>query len=155
MEYLYPLNAINRDGSVILLYSKDDVYKFIAKYGIWEDYHKYTARYYDPDTRQVSYHVSYREWIVRDDRGRKVKFEDVRRPRDTRQYWKQAQRDAAAKGLPIPGTGGFRKCWKMNHTAKKNSGSGHRNRNRARFVEDFKEYGIRNNGGKPIPYEHW
>lgn len=153
MKYLYPLNAIHVDGHTILLYTQDDVDKFVREYGVWYDIH--TEHYYD-----WSAPLGYRQrcrinnWIVRDDRGRKVKFEDVQRPRDTRRHWLEAQRVAAAKGLPIPGTGGYRKCWKMNHTAKKNSGAGHRNRNRALFVEHFKEYGIRNNNSKPIPWEN-
>ena len=44
----------------------------------------------------------------------------------------------------------------MNHTAKKNSGSGHRNRNRAKAIYEAQEYGVKNDvGNRVIPYEGW
>ena len=43
----------------------------------------------------------------------------------------------------------------MNHTAKKNSGAGHRNRNRALAIYEAKEYQVDNNiGGHVIPWEN-
>ena len=154
MEYLYPLNAIHIDGEVLLLYTYDEVKNFARKHGKWSESH--VDYYYN-----FVFHRFVRErrniWIVRDDRGRKVNYDDIIYNDAPWQYYNRrraAIRKVAQRGLPIPGTGCHRAGWKMNHTAKKNSGSGHRNRNRARFVEDFQEFGIRNNNGKPIPYEH-
>lgn len=154
MNYLYPLIAIHSNGYTELLYSIDEVHNFIRKYGQFYEQHVYWWNRYVGLTL-----VSTKEthpWIVRDDRGRVVKYDDVRQ--QWPMYWhynkrQAAIRKAAEQGLPIPGTGGYRKCWKMNHTAKKNSGKGHRNRNRARCEYERKEYGIPNKYGKVRPWE--
>ena len=160
MEYLYPLTAIHIDGHTELLYNIDQVHDFIHKYGQFYDKHKYWhRRYVYTPTLHVEYVESYHPWIVRDDRGRIVKYDDVcvQYP----MYWHYNKRQAevrkiAEKGLPIPGTGGYRKCWKMNHTAKKNSGAGHRNRNRAKAIYEAEEYGVKNDvGNRVIPWENF
>lgn len=162
-NYLFPLNAIHKDGTVILLYTLDEVYDFINKYGKFHDYRtstKSTSEYYYDHTlgglrHKYSWKTTENDWIVRDDRGKIVKYDDI--PSSHGKYYYYSSRLAeirkiAEKGLPIPHTG--RRRWKkMNHTAKKNSGAGHRNRNRSRCEHDRKEYGIKNPYGKPINWE--
>lgn len=157
MQYLYPLIAIHISGETVLLYSNDDVLSFIKKNGRFHDHHvwwwsRFTNGVYT-STKELH------PWIMRDDRGRIVKYDDVCYQHKPYDGWNKRNakiRAIAAKGLPIPGTGGYRKCWKMNHTAKKNSGSGHRNRNRAKAIYEAKEYGVKNDvGNRVIPYEGW
>lgn len=157
MEYLYPLTAIHIGGHTELLYTIDEVHEFIRKYGQFHENHVYWTGHWENHS-WISVKC-YHPWIVRDDRGRVVKYDDVcvQYP----MYWHYNKRQAevrkiAEKGLPIPGTGGYRKCWKMNHTAKKNSGAGHRNRNRAKAIYEAKEYGVKNDvGNRVIPHEDW
>lgn len=157
MQYLYPLVAVHNTGYTELLYSNNDVTNFIKKYGRWHDQHAYWY------TRFVnSQLVSTKEthpWIVRDDRGRTVKVDDFISSGTNWKYYNERQakiRAIADKGLPIPYTGCRKAGLKMNHTAKKNSGSGHRNRNRALAIYEAKEYEVKNNiGGRVIPYENW
>lgn len=155
-NFLFPLNAIHRNGEVILLYTLDEVYAFVRKYGRFYDHHVDWHWYFD-NGRYCEY-TKPNDWIVRDDRGRTVKYDDISGP-PSYNYWinkRNAEiRKIAEKGLPIPYTGCSKAGYKQNHTAKKNSGSGHRNRNRARCQYDQKEYGIKNKYGKPIPYEGW
>lgn len=154
MEFLYPLNAIHRDGEVILLYTLEEVHKFLAKYGEITEHH--VEYYYD-----FSYHMYRRKangWIIRDDRGRVVKYEDVQKQWPPYQYRNDHHRRIRAiaeKGLPIPRTGCSKAGRKINHTAMKNSGAGKRNRDRALCEYDRKEYGVKNRLGKPIPWEGW
>ena len=109
MNYLYPLNAIDTEGRVILLYTVDAVYDFIKKNGRFYDrryYRFYNYRNYVSEKR-----VS--EWIVRDDRGRIVKYEDF--PIDYEKYYNRRRkeiREIVVKGLPIPGTGCSKAGWK-------------------------------------------
>lgn len=159
MEYLYPLIAIHIDGHNELLYNINEVHDFIRKYGQFYDKHKYWHRRYISHSPYIEYVDVYHHWVVRDDRGRIVKYDDVCVKHPV-YYWynkRQAEvRKIAERGLPIPGAGGYRKCCKMNHTAKKNSGAGHRNRNRAKAIYEAKEYGVKNDvGGRVIPHEDW
>lgn len=153
MNYLYPLNAISPEGRVILLYTVDAVYDFIKKNGRFHEHRYYWI--YDFGNYVNKKHVS--EWIIRDDRGRIVKYEDF--PINYEKYYNRRRkeiREIAAKGLPIPGTGCSKAGYKMNHTAKKNSGAGHRNRNRALAIYEAKEYQVDNNiGGRVIPWENY
>lgn len=155
MNYLYPLTAIHIDGETILLYSNNAVLDFIKKYGRFTERH--VEWYYD--YHSLTFRKKANGWIVRDDRGRVVKYDDVCYQHQTYDWYNERNakvRAIAEKGLPIPYTGTSKAGWKMNHTAKKNSGSGHRNRNRALAIYDAKEYGIKNNvGNRVIPYEHW
>lgn len=155
MKYTYPLIAINIDTSTILLYTREDVIAFIDKYGKWHEHHRYWHSWYDwkLGIRYGEYLIH--EWIVRDDRGRKVDHRDFFENYSFYYYNKSMAkiRSYAEKGLPIPGTGTSRP-WKMNHPRKKNSGKGHRNRNRAKAIYDAKEYGVKNNiGNRVIPWE--
>jgi hypothetical protein len=154
-NFLFPLNAIHRNGEVVLLYTLDEVYSFIKKYGRFYDQHVEWYWYF-VDGRYVE-HNKPNDWILRDDRGSVVRYDDIPNRHDRYHYWNKRNaeiRKIAEKGLPIPGTGGYRKCWKMNHTAKKNSGAGHRNRNRALCEYDRKEYGIKNKYGSPRSWEN-
>jgi len=155
MNYLYPLIAIHIDGKPILLYSNDALASFIGKYGQFTEHH--VDYYYDISS--FMYRRKTNGWIVRDDRGKIVKYDDVVSFGTNWKYYNKRQaeiRGIAAKGLPIPRTGTSKAGWKMNHVAKKNSGSGHRNRNRALAIYDAKEYDVKNNvGNRVIPYEHW
>lgn len=155
MNYLYPLNAIHSNGRTKLLYTLEEVHKFIAEHGRFYTHH--VESYF------CLTGYGYREfktngWIVRDDRGRIVTYEDVCVQIHMYYGWNKRNaeiRKIAENGLPIPYTGCRKAGRKMNHTAKKNSGSGHRNRNRALCEYDRKAYGIRNNYGKVIPWEHY
>lgn len=156
MQYLYPLNAIHKDGRVVLLYTIEEARAFIGKYGRWYDRH--VESYWGINQYGLYRETKTNGWIVRDDRGRTVPVKDIEYQYPA--YWWYNQRiaearRAAEKGLPIPGTGGSKKCWKMNHTAKKNSGAGHRNRNRSLAAYEEKEYGIKNTLGRVIPWEHY
>ncbi len=155
-NYLFPLNAIHRNGEVILLYTLGEVHDFISKYGRFYDKHV-DWYWYFVDGRYCE-HNNPNDWIVRDDRGRTVKYEDVP-SRYARYQWYNERnakvRKIAEKGLPIPGTGAWRKRWRKTSRAiqKKNSGTGHRNRNRALCEYDRKEHGIKNKYGSPKPWE--
>lgn len=163
-NYLFPLNAIHKDGTVILLYTLDEVYAFIRKYGKFHEYRtstKSTSEYYYDRAlgglrHKYSWVTTENDWIVRDDRGRRVKYDDIPSRHSNYDYYNSRRaeiRKIAEKGLPIPGTGCSKAGWRMNHTSKKNSGAGHRNRNRALCEYDRKEYGIKNKYGKPMPWE--
>lgn len=164
MDYLYPLNAIHRDGHVELLYTIDDVHTFIKKYGRFYEKHKYWYRryigyqYINDRMYPLHEHVEgYHPWIVRDDRGCVVKYEDVSF-RDYSPYYAKYNakiRKIAAQGLPIPRTG-KRKWHRHDACAMKNSGSGHRNRNRSKAIYEAEEYGVKNNvGSRIIPWEDY
>ncbi len=151
MEYLYPLNAIHSSGEVILLYSIDEARAFVTKHGEFENHH-FEYQYGYSWTRIMR--TKFNHWIVRDDRGRVVKCEDLKQVYHPN-YWinkhRAEIRKLAEKGQ-LPST---RRRWKKhNHVAKKNSGSGHRNRNRARAIYEAQEYKIANNvGNRVIPWE--
>lgn len=158
--YTWPLNAIRFDGHIVPLPDVAAVRAFDARIRraneSWSDKHQHTFHYHYRFAEQVQtkYH-----WVVRDDFGRPITREafyeayPVSHPAwYARRY--AAARTAAEKGLPIPGTGCSKAGWKMNHTAKKNSGRGHRNRNRARAIYEAREYGVPNNvGNRVIPWE--
>jgi hypothetical protein len=136
-KYLYPLNAVHKSGFVFLLYSLEEVHDFIRKYG----------RFYE---KRVSCHTTWNpytsvlvinDWIVRDDRGQIVKYDDIPSLPYSGGWWirKQEERKAAAeKGLPIPGTR-KRRWHKMNHQRKKNGGKGVRNKVQ-QSKEDFADW---------------
>ena len=157
MEYLYPLIAINISGKTIMLYSHADVLSFIKKHGRFYEHHTYWwTRYVIGgliSTKETH------EWIVRDDRGRIVKYDDVGFSYKPYELWNKNNakiRAIADRGLPIPGTGCSKAGWKMNHPAKKNSGVGHRNRNRAKAIYEASEYNVKNNvGNRVIRHEDW
>ena len=153
MNYLFPLNAINIDSTVILLYTMDEVHSFIRKYGQFHDHHKYS--HYNSMLREFI--SGSHTWIVRDDCGRIVKFDDVKPPVYDYYAWRNKRnkhiRHAESLGLPIPGQRHARAGWKQNHPAKKNSGSGKRNRDRSICEYERIEYGIPNKYGKVKPWE--
>jgi len=154
-NFLFPLNAIHRDGTVILLYTLDDVFGFVKKYGRFYNHHVDTYWYFDSYGRYCEAKTP-NNWILRDDRGRVVKYDDIPFPSRSYSYWNERNakiRKLAEKGLPIPYTACRKAGRKINHTAKKNSGAGARNRNRALCEYDRKEYGIKNPYGVPVSWE--
>jgi hypothetical protein len=154
MNYTYPLIATHIDGGTILLYTREEVLNFRKTYGPWHKYHRHWVGYVG--WKYLGEWMTH-EWIVRDDWGKEVfvnDFEISNRPFS--KYWTkrmQAVSTAMKRGLPIPSTG--KRKWHRHHApAKKNSGSGHRNRNRAKAIDDAKEYGIKNDvGNRVIPWE--
>lgn len=167
MEYKYPLTAISRDGSTIMLYTFDDVRAFYKKNGWWgEDWQRtwcYWQSYKNIKNRNhpsVPWNYSrYTEptqyqWIIRDEWGRKVNPTDFNFSKTT--WWDERMKKvhhAAALGLPIPYQRHSRAGWKQNAPAKKNSGAGKRNRDRSQCEYERKEYGIKNPYGKTRPWE--
>lgn len=165
MKYKYPLTAINRDRTTVLLYTVDDVRKFVAKNGWWGEewqknwlwYNSYGVRNPHPS---VPWNWNRRDepiqynWIIRDEYGCKVKPTDFDFSNNT---WRSERlkkiRHTEALGLPIPGQRHARSGWKQNAPAKKNSGKGHLNRNRSLCEYDRIEYGIKNPYGAVRPWE--
>ena len=164
MEYKYPLTAINKDGKTIMLYSFEEVRAFVKKNGWWGEtwvkywfWYDYGARNPHPSTPRNWNRRNdpvYYDWIIRDDWGRKVKPTDFD---FSNNEWRSRRlkeiRHAEALGLPIPGQTHARAGWCANAPAKKNSGAGKRNRDRALCDYDFKEHGIKNPYGKVQPWE--
>lgn len=158
--YAWPLTAIRADGHIIALPDVNAVRAFDRhirrQKESWGAKHR--ELYYFRWPFNVADFTSF-DWVVRDDLGRPVIrnafFEVYPVPQRSWDAARNAKaRACAAKGLPIPGTGCWKAGYKMNHTAKKNSGAGHRNRNRARAIDDAREYGVRNNvGNRVIPWE--
>ena len=165
MEYKYPITAINRDRSTLLLYTVDDIRKFVKKNGWWGEewqrtwhwWHSYGVRNPHPSipwnygrlTEPTFY-----QWIMRDEWGRKVRPTDFDfSDRSWRDRRLKEIRHAEALGLPIPGQRHRRAGWKANAPAKKNSGKGKRNRDRALCEYEFQEYGIKNKYGNVQPWE--
>lgn len=138
-NYLYPLIAVHKDGgSNIVLYTHEDVENFIRKYGRFYDRHKYWIY----DWKQFRSNVCYNDWIVRDNAGRVVFYEDFPIRYKYTSFHNKEARAAAEKGLPIPGTGCNKAGWKQNHPAKKNSGAGARGRNACKAAYENKKYNI-------------
>lgn len=154
MQYIYPLTAIHFSGETLMLYSSDAVLSFIKQYGRFTEHH--VSYFYD--WKNLIHYRKIDGWIVRDDFGRVVKYEDFCYQYKQYEHYNERMaklRKIAEKGLPIPRTGCRKAGHKMNHTAKKNSGSGHRNRNRAKIAYEASEYGFRNNSGRLPWSESW
>lgn len=158
-KFLFPLNAIHNNGSVKLLYTMDDVYTFIRKYGVFNEHHANSISYYatHPLTGRptIMFKRVIYDWIVRDDAGRVVKYDDIPK-RTNNPHWEKycaTINHCIELGLPIPRTGCRKAGRKINHTAMKNSGAGHRNRNRALCEYERIEYGIKTPYGGVISWE--
>lgn len=154
--YAWPLIAIRFDGHTIPLMDVAAVRAFEASIRraneSWGDKHRHTFQCHHPFAHQIQ---TYYHWVIRDDLGRTVTpdaFYDAYVSPRPAWYARRhaAARAAAEKGLPIPGTGCAKAGWKINHTAKKNSGRGHRSRNRALAIYEAREYGVRNNVGNRV-----
>lgn len=170
-NYTFPFNAINADGSNIIINTLDELKAFninvCGQWGWkgWSDtrysYHWVNSRYRTNDNivdwRRQEIKVT-NTWIVRDFFGKTVKFgnisEDLRGCRwaSYNRSMKKV-RDIAEKGLPIPRTGCRKAGWKQNAPAKKNSGKGHRRRNVAKAIYESAVYEIPNKLGNRI--ERW
>jgi len=165
MEYKYPITAINRDRSTLLLYTIDDIRAFVKKNGWWgEEWQRTRCWWYSYGVRNPHPGIpwnwnrrtepTYYQWIMRDEWGRKVKPTDFDfSDRSWRDKHLKKIRHAEELGLPIPGQRHARSGWKQNAPAKKNSGKGKRNRDRALCEYERKEYGIKNKYGNVRPWE--
>lgn len=122
MNYLYPITAIHIDGATSVLYSIEAVRAHVRKHGVFEERH--VVYWYD--YRNHCQRERLNTWILRDDRGRIVKYNDVIPPITYDYRWTNVRnakiRAIAAKGLPIPGTGCSKAGWKFNHKKKKHGG---------------------------------
>jgi len=158
----WPLLAIRFDGQTTTLSNPDAVRAFMS------DIRSHNEHWGVKHVQQASPYgywaiapmVITSHWVVRDDFGAVITRELFDPATTLRSKWSARRckqvRIAAAKGLPIPGTGCWKAGYKMNHTAKKNSGSGHRNRNRALAIYEAAEYAVPNKiGSRVIPYEGW
>jgi len=155
MKYTFPIIAINRDNTTRMFYNGQDLLDFVnstkltkwgrAPVGETWTYWEYSWCRYTSEPKK-------NEWILRDDRGRSVDY-TVFVPATP--DWRNHKGNFEYRNGPVPGRTHSSGGWKMNHTAKKNSGSGARQRARANAVEAFNQYRIRNPYGKPIRYEHW
>lgn len=156
MKYVYPLIATHESGYTILLYNKDEVLSFTRKYGQFDD-HRYNYVYNFTLTPSLTKIIT-NPWLVRDDLGYIVNYQKFMAENSTPLWYRYNKRRAeirkiAEKGLPIPGTGTSRP-YCTNHAQKKNSGRGHRNRNRALAIYEAKEYNVKNKVGfRIIPCE--
>jgi hypothetical protein len=164
MEYKYPLTAINRDRSTVMLYTVDEVRKFVVKNGWWGEHWEKHWFWYDYGKRNphpsVPYYWTCRDvpvnysWIIRDDWGCVVKPTNFDFTKNTwRENRLKVVRHAEALGLPIPGQRHAHSGWKANAPAMKNSGKGKRNRDRALCEYEFQEYGVKNKYGMVQPWE--
>jgi hypothetical protein len=112
MNILYPVVAINRDGTTELLYNYEEVCAFVRTHRVgntWE-FHTYRAVYSRGEFTR-DYFTKFFDWILRDDRGRKLSPNDFPTTYSVG-YWsdrwekrQEEKRHAAETGLPIPGTG--------------------------------------------------
>jgi len=138
-NYLYPLIAVHKDGGTnIVLYTREVVYNFIHEYGRFYDRHTHWVH----DWKQCRSNVCYNDWIVRDNAGKIVSYDDFPyRYNYTNPRIKKA-RGTTERGLPIPGTGCSKAGRKQNHPAKKNSGDGARGRNAVKAAYENKKYNI-------------
>lgn len=144
----YPINALHKDGETLLIYTEQELRKFISSHLVGE---YFTSSAYD-HTYGWWLVSKPAEWILRDDFGKCVdpnNFKPIYKRRVNKQLL-----IAIEKGLPIPYTG-CSKAYGTNAMAKKNSGSRKRQVLRSLAEEHRKEYGLRNPYGKPKPYEHW
>lgn len=158
MKYTYPITAIHIDGKTKLFYTRDEVLAFAKTirrvYGqtkAWYDHHVMINPFWS------TFHYSYKGaaefqnvWVLRDDLGKIVSYSDFDITYDHRRKKKKYN---VYRGEPVPNLRrGYRKLSKQ--TAKKNSGAGHRNRNRALAIYEAHAYGIKNNvGGRVIRWE--
>lgn len=144
----YPINALHKTGENFLIYTEEELRKFIYSHMVGE-YFTSSAYNYIQSWWIVSGPA---EWILRDDFGKRVdptKFKPV-----YKRYVNKQKLVAIEKGLPIPYTG-CSKAHGTNAMAKKNSGSRKRQVLRSLAEEHRKDYGIRNPYGKPRPWEHF
>lgn len=146
MRYLFPVIALNRDGDTCLLYTVQEVRDFVSGRKVGAEWTTFDIGHYTYFGKSIA-----NDWILRDDRGRPVDYKDFEL---LGKNWKNRKGNFEYRNGAVPGRG-HSNPWKFNHTAMKNSGSGHRNRNRARADYDYREFGIPNPYGKPIPYEGW
>ena len=141
MEYIYPLTAIHMNGETKLLRNKEDAVNFYYKHGRWHTYHGEVHPLYEYYYRKVW--ISH--WIVRDDWGRPVDYNDIKPVYNYSSYWKRRQKEVRRckeLGLPIPGTGRRWKRRTHNAPAKKNGGTLQRARAASKYKQEIKEYDL-------------
>ena len=157
MKYTYPITAIHIDGETKLFYTRDEVLAFARtihrSYGehAWYDHHVMINPCLRHGTRFYGVTQFQNTWVLRDDLGKIVAYDDFAYKYDYR--GKKKKKYSVYRGEPVPNLWrGYRKL--SNQTAKKNSGAGHRNRNRALAIYEAHAYGIKNNvGGRVIRWE--
>jgi hypothetical protein len=145
MNILYPVVALNRDGTTELLYNHEEVCEFVRKRRVgatWE-LRTYRRLYFRGEFIRDYFTKSF-DWILRDDLGRKLDpdyFPTTYSVGYWSKRWEKRQEDkshAAEVGLPIPGTGKRkrRKCRCLEAC------SGNKRQRSAETVEE----NMRNNG---------
>ncbi len=109
-DFVYPLVAIRDDGTTITATSPDEAAAFNRLRPGRQHVHGFMwISAIGPSGPIWREQVTRHEWIVRDDHGATVLHEDLPRTDAPRMGWLRRQlrdaQDAAARGLPIPGTG--------------------------------------------------
>ena len=145
MIYTFPIVATHRDSHTELFYSWE-------KFLVWAATHDFNSHFVEEylhhDPFYGYYHcnrVSCTMWVVRDDKGREIDKRDIVWPvRNWAKKYYKAKRRAAELGLPIPGQRNSHP-WKLDHTAMKNSGSGHRRRQEVKGKYDMLDLGEEEN----------
>ena len=127
MNYLFPVTAINRDGTTRVLDTVADVLAFVhsipttryAQVRVGQEWLNYDPRWSWLTTNAVD-----NEWILRDDRGRPVDFNDFI-PADSRN-WKKRRRNKRGNFIfrdgPVPGRGSYRGCGTCQDAPRKRHG---------------------------------
>lgn len=105
----YPITALDRGGNTVLLYNIEEARAFDATHKVGDEW-SYWGQYYRDQRRIPPYYWSaidpiIVDWIFRDDFGQPVNPADIRRPFVMRKWHRKGVVEAAAKGLPIPGSG--------------------------------------------------
>jgi hypothetical protein len=145
MQYLYPVNAVHKDGkTVVLLYNESAVKSFCRSNRVGT-YRKSTTRKYNYLVKSYEYVEVVNDWILRDDRGRMVDITafEYKYSRYNKPSRKKKRQNRDLRGCTIPYTRCCKAGWKQNAPAKKNSGNGKRARDWAAAQADEKEYGIK------------
>lgn len=112
MNILYPVVALNRDGTTELLYTKEAVCEFVRIHNVGATWELRSYRF-NWMTRNRDYFTKVFNWILRDDRGRKLDPSDFPTTYDSSncpwtKRWNQREKvkaRAIEQGLPVPRTG--------------------------------------------------
>lgn len=124
MRYTFPIIAINRDGNTHLLYTVQEVLNFVYStrqhrwggYNVgqyWTDYASSWDRY-----KNNGHH---NEWILRDDRGCVVDWNEFVPPREN---WKNRKGVHTFRDGPVPHRCGRRGCTRFDAPRKRHGGRG-------------------------------
>lgn len=120
MKYLFPVTAINRDGSTRVLNRVADVVDFVRSLRRNEKVgEEWTG--HDFYVFGVGYRPTYNDWILRDDAGRPV---DHRPLMPTRPNWKNRKGNHEYRNGPVAHAGNYRGCYKFDAPRKRHGGRG-------------------------------